>query len=201
MKKKLIPTFAHGTWEQILGGIADGKLKYPSYCWIDDHDSYAFLNKYGELEECGIPKFTGSLGNEIVLSSLDDGLYEIKGQHKITADYPTTFDCSGYILVVVQTTEDGKKIRRITADELDSYFVDAETLDVTTDEVATATYLREHGYTTQADLDAKIAILKAELESEIEDLIRPVLRPMVVEIIDEEITQEDDENIRELFDE
>lgn len=198
MKKKLIPTFAHGTLAQVQQGIIDGKLKYPSYIWLDDSDQYAFLNKNGELEICSIPKYVGTLGEEIILSDLNDGLYEIKGRHKITADYPTIFDDWGYILVVVQTTEDGKKIRRITADDLTTYIVDGE-MSVIKDEVATKEYLDANGYTTQEDLDRKIAVLKKELEDEIAELIEPILEPMVTDIIDRTITEEDDENIRNLF--
>ena len=193
------PTFAHGKMVNIQKAITDGKIQYPSYIWCTDLDVYCFLNKDGELEQCGIPQLTGTLENEIILSSLDDGLYEVKGRHKITASHATTFDCSGFILVVVQTIGVVKKVRRITADELSVYTIQ-EDLTVSVDEVATKDYLDEKGYTTEEQLDEKIAVLKAELEDEIEVLVEPVVEPMVRAIIDAEIQPEDDENIRDLFD-
>ena len=74
-------------------------------------------------------------------------------------------------------------------------------MSVETDEVATKDYLEEQGYASEEYIDEKIAILKAELEDEIEELVRPVVRPMVEEIIDETILPEDDDNIRDLFNE
>lgn len=196
----LAPIFTHGTYANTIKAIAEGKIKYPGYCWIVDTSQYGFINKNNELEMIGIPELTGTLENKIILSSLYDGLYQIKGQHTITADYPTTFDCSSPILVVVQTIGGIKKVRRITADELSAYTIN-EDLTVSVDEVATKDYLDDKGYTTEEQLDEKIAVLKAELEDEIEILVEPVVRPMVEEIIDREIQPEDDENIRDLFDE
>lgn len=192
------PIFAHGTYDKVLVAIEKGTIKYPAYVWIDDQDTYSFLNKDGELEICGIPKIVGTLEKAVILSSLDDGLYEVRGQHKITADHPTTFDSSGFILVVVQTIGGVKKVRRITADELTVYTI-GEDLSVEENEVATKEYLDDKGYTTEEQLDDKIAVLKAELEDEIEVLVEPVVRPLVEEIIDREIQPENDDRIRELF--
>ena len=194
----LAPIFTHGTYANTIKAIQEGKIKYPGYCWIVDTSQYGFINKNNELEMIGIPELTGTLENKIILSSLYDGLYQVKGQHTITADYPTTFDCTSPIIVVVQTIGGIKKVRRITADELSVYTIN-EDLTVSVDEVATKDYLDEKGYTTEEQLDEKIAVLKAELEDEIEILVEPVVRPMVEEIINRDIQPEDDENIRDLF--
>lgn len=194
----LAPIFTHGTYENTIKAIADGKIKYPSYCWITDKGQYGFLNKNNQLEVIGIPELTGTIQNNIILSSLDDGIYQVKGQHKITADHPTTFDSTSFIIVVVQTIGGSKKVRRITADELTTYVI-GEDLSVTENEVATKDYLDDHGYATDEYVDDKIAVLKTELEDEIEELVEPVVRPMVESIIDEEIQPESDENIENLF--
>lgn len=196
----LAPIFTHGTYENTIKALEDGKIKYPAYCWVTDKNLYGFINKNNELEWIGIPSENGTMQNPIILSSLNDGLYQVKGQHKITADYPTTFDTASYILVVVQTIDGVKKIRRITADELSVYTIN-EDLSVDVNEVATKDYLDEHGYVTDSQVDDKIAVLKQELEDEIEELVRPIVRPMVEEIIDEDIQPEDDDAIRDLFSE
>ena len=196
----LTPIFTHGSYDNTIKAIETGKIKYPAYCWITDRGQYGFINKSNELEIIGIPELVGTLDNTLILSALNDGLYQVKGQHKITANHPTTFDCDSFILVVVQTIDGIKKIRRITADELTTYTI-GEDLSVEADEVATKDYLDEQGYASEEYIDEKIAILKAELEDEIEELVRPVVRPMVEEIIDETILPEDDDNIRDLFNE
>ncbi len=192
------PKFAHGTLASAYKAIESGRITYPAYIWIDDTDQYSFLNKNGELEICGIPKIVGTLEKAIILSSLEDGLYEIQGQHKITADHPTTFDSSSYILVVIQTINGTKKIRRITADELDTYVIN-EDLSVDVVEVATSEYLKDKGYTTEDVVDGKIQALKESIEGEIAELVEPIVKPIVEEIIDRDIQSEDDEGIRQLF--
>lgn len=193
------PAFAHGSMVNIKKAIVEGRIKYPTYIWCTDLDVYCFLNKDGELEQCGIPQLVGTIQNKIILSALEDGLYEVKGQHKITDDHPTTFDSTSFILVVVQTIGGVKKVSRIVSDELIRYEI-GDDLTVTEDAYVTESYLKEHGYADEEYIDEKIAILKAELEDEIEELVAPVVEPMVRSIIDEEIQPEDDENIRELFD-
>lgn len=196
----LTPIFTHGTYENTIKAITEGKIKYPAYLWIDDREEYGFINKYNELETIGIPCFTGTIQNPIILSTLNDGIYQVRGQHKITASHPTTFDSGPFIFVLVRTTTDGKKVSRIASDEVVRYDV-AEDLTVTEDAYITESYLKDNEYATESYIDDKISALKAEIEDEIEELVEPVVRPMVEEIIDETILPEDDNSIRDLFNE
>ena len=194
----LAPIFTHGTYANTVKAIEEGKIKYPAYLWISDRGQYGFLNKQNQLEVIGIPELTGTIQNKIILSTLDDGLYQVRGQYKITADHPTTFDSSSYILVVVQTVGGLKKVTRISSDEVVRYVIE-EDLSVTEDAYVTESYLKDHEYATEEYVDVKIEILKHELEDEIEELVEPVVEPMVEEIINRDIQPEDDENIRDLF--
>lgn len=198
----LAPIFTHGTYANTIKAIEDGKIKYPGYCWISDRGEYGFINKDNQLEVIGIPELTGTIDNKIILSSLDDGLYQVKGQHKITADHATTFDSGSFILVVVQTIGGVKKVRRITADELTTYTI-GEDLSVEVDEVATKDYLDEKGYVTEDFVDEKIAameaVILADVEAALPDMLEPILRPVVEDVVDQTIQSETDENIRELF--
>ena len=200
----LTPIFTHGTYENTIKAITEGKIKYPAYLWISDRGQYGFLNKQNQLEVIGIPELSGSLDNVLILSTLDDGLYQVKGPHKITASHPTTFDYSSFILVVVQTINGIKKVRRITADELTTYTIE-EDLSVTSDEVATKDYLDDMGYTTEDYVDAKVAAMEstimADVEAALPGMLEGIVRPVVEEVVDETILPEDDDNIRDLFNE
>lgn len=199
MYDMLVPIFTHGTYANTIKAIQEGKLKYPAYCWCTDTAQYGFLNKQNELEVIGIPELVGTIQNPIILSTLDDGIYQVKGQHKITASHITTYDSGAFIFVLVQTTDNGKKVSRIASDEVTKYHI-FDDLSVESESYVTDAYLSEHKYATEEYLDEKIEILKHEIEDEISDLIEPVLRPMVEDIIDESIQSEDDANIRQLFD-
>ena len=194
----LTPIFTHGSYENTIKAIQEGKIKYPAYLWISDREEYGFLNKNNELETIGIPCLTGTIQEKIILSTLDDGLYQIKGQHKITAEHETTFDSSSYIFVIVQTIDGFKRVTRITSEEIVRYKIN-EDLSVESDAYITEAYLEEKGYATEEYLDLKIEALKHELEDEIEELVRPVVEPLVYTIIDETIIPEDEEDIRDLF--
>ena len=194
MKKKLIPIFAHGTLEQIEAAIASRKLKYPAYIWLDDSDRYAFLNKNGELEKCGIPKLVGTLEDTVILSLLDDGLYQVKGQHKITVDDPTVYLSASYIMCIVQTIDGEKKVKRITADEIIDYTV-KDNFSVIENSIVTEAYLEEKGYADTEYIDTKIEVMKQQIE---EDMV-PLLNPIVDVLLDEKTSNVGDEKIEELF--
>lgn len=196
----LTPIFTHGTYANTIKAIEDGKIKYPAYCWMTDVQQYGFLNKNNELEVIGIPELTGTEENEIILSLLNDGLYQIKGKHKITANDETTYYSMSPILCVVQTIDGQKKVKRITADTIEDCVV-GDDLSVTRETVATQEWIQAQGYADKTYLDYKIAILKQELEDEIEELVRPVVYPMVTQIINDEIKNVPIEDIEDLFDE
>ena len=194
----LTPIFTHGSYDNTIKAIETGKIKYPSYCWITDKEQYGFINKSNELEIIGIPELTGTEDSEIILSLLDDGLYQIKGKHKITADDEVTYYSMSPILCVVQTINGKKKVKRITADEICDYVVE-EDLTVTKETVATQEWIKEQGYADKAYIDYKFEILKQQIEEEIESLVEPVVYPMVTRIIDAEIQNVPDEDIENLF--
>ena len=193
------PIFTHGTYENTIKAIQEGKIKYPAYCWLTNIEQYGFLNKNNELETIGIPVLTGTIEKQIILSELNDGLYEIKGQYKITSESETIYIAGSNIICMVETVGEIKKIKRITSDEIVNYKIEDGV--VTSDSYATEEYLREHGYTTTDYVDTKLTALKEEIEGEIETLVDPVVRPLVEEIIDRDIQPVDNDDVRNLFDE
>jgi hypothetical protein len=129
------PTFAHGKKANAIAAIESGKIKYPAYVFMQDVSQYGFVNKENELETVGIPTLVGTLDEKVILSSLEDGIYQVKGEHQITED-STTFVTSSYILAIVQTIDGIKKIRRITADESTVYSLEPDK-PVVVDTIAT----------------------------------------------------------------
>lgn len=198
----LAPIFTHGTYENTVKAIEEGKIKYPAYLWISDRGQYGFLNKQNQLEIIGIPELTGTLENEIILSSLIDGIYQIKGQHRITATDPTVYISTSFIYCIIQTIEGKKRIKRITADEIIDYTV-KEDLSVTSDAVVTESYLKDKGYADEEYVDAKIVAMESvildDVESALPGMIAPIVRPVVDEVIDEKIQDIDEDDIEDLF--
>ena len=194
----LAPIFTHGTYANTIKAIREGKIKYPSYCWLTDVQQYGFLNKNNELETISIPLLDGTAENEIILSLLKDGLYQINGQHKITANDETVYYSMSPILCVVQTLEGKKKVKRITADKICNYTVE-ENLSVTRDTMATQEWIKEQGYADEEYIDYKMEILKQELEGDIDELVKPIIKPMCEEVVDEMVQPVDNQDIESLF--
>ena len=148
----LTPVFTHGTYEHTIEAIQQGKIKYPCYCWITDIQEYGFLNKNNELETIGIPSYTGTLEEKIVLSTLNDGIYNIKGQHMITKDSVTIFSTESFITVIIQTINNEQHIKYITSDEISDYVV-IDGSEVSKASYVTTAYMEEKGYTTATDVE------------------------------------------------
>lgn len=199
----LVPIFTHGTYANTIKAIEQRKITYPAYLWITDRQQYGFLNKNNELEVIGIPEYTGTLENAIILDGLIDGLYQVNGIYRITSDYPTTFSTTSNVIVIVQTINDIKKIRVITAEDLMTYTIADG--GVTSDSVVTSDYLEAKGYDTIASVDRKIIAMQEAIDADVDDKIDSVIadkiEPMIDEKIDENVQGVDNENIQDLFNE
>lgn len=192
------PSFVHGSTAAIQKLIDNKKIKYPSYIWNTTKHTYQFLNKQENLEEIGIPQLIGTLDSQIILGELDDGLYRVQGQHKITENDETVYLSASDILVIVSTVDDVKRIRRITVDEILDYNIyDGEI--VSRDRLVTDTYLKEQGYITSAVLDAKLLALENSLKSELQQYIDENVSDLVDTVIDQNITHYPEEDIRGIF--
>lgn len=196
------PVFAYGSLDSLERALERGKVNYPTYCWLYDTLQYAFINKEKEIELVGLPKLTGTLDDEIILANLNDGIYQIAGQYKVTETSETVFLSASYIFVIIATIDDTKKIKRITVDNVEDY-------DVVGGEVTsfvyyvTSEYLEEHEYITEPDVDIKIAAMAVTLEQEIKDYVDSIISEQIAELLPEELDKilqpEDEGDIRDLF--
>lgn len=180
------PVFAYGTYAKLEDAVSKGKVKYPTYCWVSDRLQYAFVNKYGQIEIVGLPKLTGTLENEIIMSNLTDGVYEIKGQHRIAEGTEPVYLSASYIMGIVSSDGDTKKVRRITADDIEDWNVtngEAERSQI----YATDKYLEEKGYMTETAVDNKIAAMQETLEEEMKDYVDSIIAEQVAELVPEYI--------------
>lgn len=173
------PVFAYSTLDALNVAIAKGKIQYPTYCWLTDTAQYAFVNKKNEVEIAGLPKLTGTLDKEIILSNLKDGVYEVKGQHKIAESAETVYLSASYIIAIVASDGDLKKVRRITVDDVEDFIVDSEGSSEKTSSYVTTDYLAEHGYITETQIDDKIAALKTAMETEMKDYVDGIINEQI----------------------
>ena len=180
------PVFAYGTYANLQSAVEKGKVKYPTYCWLHDRLQYAFVNKNGGIELVGIPKLVGALDNELVLSELKDGVYLIKGQHRITENSEPIFLAASYIIAIVATSGLTKKVRRITVDDIEDYDVAGGIVTKNTKTVTTE-YLEENHYVTEGYIDRVAEALRISLETELKGYVDSIISEQVAAILPEEL--------------
>lgn len=196
------PVFAYGTMEALERVVESGQIKYPAYVWLKDTLQYAFVNKNSEIEVVGLPKLTGTLNEQIILSDLSGGVYEIKGQYKVSEDAETVYMSSAYIIAIIRQATDSTMIRLITADSILDFVVE-EGIVTDTDKNVTEKYLTEHGYVTEDVVDSKIAAMEVTLKQEIKDYVDSIIAEQIAELLPEELDKilqpVVEEEIRKLF--
>lgn len=196
------PVFAYGTMEALNKAVSSGKIKYPAYVWLKDTLQYAFVNKNGEIELIGLPKITGTLDKQIVLSELEGGVYAIKGQYVVASDSEPVFLSASYVLAIVRHKDDETKVRIITVDNVLDFTVgDGEITD--TDQVITKRYLKEHGYITEVEVDDKITAMRVTLEEEIKDYANSIIAEQIAVLLPDELDKllqpVEAEDVRNMF--
>lgn len=196
------PVFAYGTMDALVKAVEKGKIKYPAYVWLKDSLQYAFVNKELGIEVVGLPKLTGTLDDQIVLSELDGGVYEIKGQYQVVDGAETVFLSASYIIVIVRHRDNETKVRIITADNIfDFTVINGEIVE--TDQNVTVKYLTEHEYVTETQVDDKIAAMAITLEQEIKDYVDSIIQEQIEELLPEEVDKlfspVDENDVRKLF--
>lgn len=195
-KKIKNPIFAHGTRAAIQSLIESGDIKYPAYLWYTDDNTYNFLDKSGKIEKADFPKLTGTLENQIILADLNDGIYYVKGQYKVTEKAETVHLAASYVIVLIG--DNGNKVRRITADDFEDYTIkDGEIID--TSHLLTESYLVEHKYATEGYVNAKVAAMEASLKSDLTEYFGYALPGMVSAEIDKQIKGIPQSDIRKIF--
>lgn len=192
------PIFAHGSLAGVQRLVDEGTIKYPAYCWVTDTNQYYFLNENNEFECIGLPEVKGTLGHDIIVASLDDGIYKITGNYKITENDTTTFSTSSFIFGIVSSEELYKKIKIISAGDIYDYIVTDGGVNRRTHYV-TDQFLEDNGYVTEEIVDAKLLAMETILEDELKSYVEMELLDTVPEIIDRTIQRCGEEAIRDLF--
>lgn len=164
-----IPVFVRGTEENIYTAIENHEIKYPAYIWEKRSGEWWFLNENNTIEKGSsykpVTPLTGNLEHPIVLSELEeDGLYAVKGIYIIAPfDYMTMYSTDTYVLFVVKTVDDEKRIKRIGADSIEDYVVTSE--KASRNDYITEQDLVDSGYIDKTTFDSKIAEVEDELHA------------------------------------
>lgn len=140
---------------------------------------------YDALTHRPISNLTGTLSQPIVLEDLSTGIYQVKGQYKISEALETLFSSSACVLFLVEHEESCTLVRRIDTREITDYKIEGGQLSSST--IPTTQWLKEQGYATETYVDNKIAALDFINKSDVESYVSRIVTETVNNIVDQKI--------------
>ena len=150
---------------------------------------------YNTLGNRPITNLTGTLDEPVLVETLDNGIYSIRGQYKISDQFETIYLSATNNLFVVEKTTDVTHIKKITSSEIIDYTITLEGVQVS--QIATTAYIESCGYATTSYVDEKIASLDCITKEQIDNYVRELVIETIDELLDERIDAKLDEKLQE----
>ena len=119
---------------------------------------------YDTLGNQPIINLTGTLDEPIMVSELDDGIYRIKGQYKISDLEETIYLSASDIICNVVKNNQNIEIKKITSDNITDYIITNS--DIYKNTYVTEQYLKDKNYTTTSYVDTKIEALELSIKED-----------------------------------
>ena len=148
---------------------------------------------YDTLGNRPIINLVGTLDEPIMVSELDDGIYRIKGQYKISDLEKTIYLSASDILMTVSKNNQNIEIKKITSDDITDYIITNS--DISKNTYVTERYLKDNNYTTTSYVDTKIEALEVSINEDMKSYVQTVIEKFFTEELDKRIDDRIDEKI------
>ena len=148
---------------------------------------------YDTLGNRPIVNLVGTLDKPIMVSELDDGIYRIKGQYKISDLEETIYLSASDILMTVSKNNQNIEIKKITSDDITDYIITNSNISKNT--YVTEQYLKDNNYVTTAYVDTKIGALELSIKEDMRGYVQEAITEVFGEELDKKIDDKIDEKI------
>ena len=148
---------------------------------------------YDTLGNRPIVNLVGTLDEPIMVSELDDGIYRIKGQYKISDLEKTIYLSASDILMTVSKNNQNIEIKKITSDNITDYIITNS--DISKNTYVTEQYLKDNNYTTTSYVDTKIEALEVSIKEDMRGYVQEAITEVFGEELDKRIDDRIDEKI------
>ena len=148
---------------------------------------------YDTLGNRPIVNLVGTLDEPIMVSELDDGIYRIKGQYKISDLEKTIYLSASDILMTVSKNNQNIEIKKITSDNITDYIITNS--DISKNTYVTEQYLKDNNYTTTSYVDTKIEALEVSIKEDMRGYVQEAITEVFGEELDKKIDDRIDEKI------
>ena len=142
----------------------------------------------------------GTLNSPITVDQLEDGIYKIRGQYKLTKSAVTIYLSSNDNFFLVKTENDITYIKKISAMDIIDYTVNSDG-SISASTIPTTKILKD--YATKSYVDDKIAALdlltKDDVTTYVADIINNTIDEKIETKVNEMYTPADNAEIQQLF--
>lgn len=142
----------------------------------------------------------GTLNSPITVDQLEDGIYKIRGQYKLTESAITIYLSSNDNFFLVKTENDITYIKKISAMDITDYTVNSDG-SISASTIPTTKILKN--YATKSYVDDKIAALdlltKDDVTTYVADIINNTIDEKIETKVNEMYTLADNAEIQQLF--
>ena len=149
---------------------------------------------YDTLGNRPIINLIGTLDKPLMISNLDSGIYNIKGQYKISSLEETIYLSVSNVIIVVEKDSAKIKVKRITSDTITNYIITSST--ISKNEYVTQQFLIDNNYTTTSYVDAKIEALDISIKKDVQAYVEKMLDEVLADKLDKRIDKRIEENIQ-----
>ena len=162
--------------------------------YVTPLNAYEGEINYDTLTHRPITQLDGLLGEPIILDELNDGIYKITGQYRISNSLETIFSSVSSNLFLIQHYSSETQIKKINTNSITDYNVSDG--NVTSSVVPTTEWLKNQGYVTESYVDNKIAALNFITQEEVKDYVSDVVLQTIDSLVDEKIDNAMNERIQ-----
>lgn len=148
---------------------------------------------YNNLGNRPIINLVGTSDNPIIISDLNDGIYNIKGQYKIDDLIETIYLSASNIIFTVRKHDNKIFIKSITSNNISDFCISNDS--ISSQEYITNQYLKDNNYVTDAYVDIKIQALQQSIEDDMKQYISTIIDEQLGNVLDEKIEEKINEAI------
>lgn len=179
---------------QVVAILADGK--YTGYIVNKNKDNVFYVSPlsdpgkidYDTLGNRPIINKVGTLDNPITIENLDDGIYKIRGQYKLSINAVTVYLSTLDNIFLVRKDSDHTYIKKISATDITDYIVNSDG-STSASTIPTAKMLKD--YATKTYVEERLAALdfitKGEVESFVTQTVTEILNSQLDTLVEEKV--------------
>ena len=148
---------------------------------------------YNNLGNRPIINLVGTLDNPIIISDLNDGIYNIKGQYKISDLIETIYLSASSVIFTVRKDADKTFIKSITSNNISDFCISNGS--ISSHEYITDQYLKDNNYVTAEYVEVKIQALQQSIEDDVKQYVSTIVNEQMGTVLDEKIEAKINESI------